>query len=78
MNNDFYIFIRNIEFKGHKIINVSFLISYCGENIREVIVEKLRAKKAIQSTWDFLTRNVANKIFLEKLKGSNFKQIEQH
>ena len=50
------------------LLNVSFLISNYGENIREVIVEKLRDNKAIQSTWDFLTRNVANKMFTEKLK----------
>ena len=28
VSNDFYIFIRNIEFKVRKILNVSFLISY--------------------------------------------------
>ena len=36
VNNDFYTFIRNIEFELRKILNVSFFISYCGENIREV------------------------------------------
>ena len=53
MNNDFYIFIRNIEFEVRKILNVSFLINYCGKNICEkliVIIEKLRDNKAIQST----------------------------
>ena len=34
VNNDFYTFIRNIEFELRKILNVSFFISYCGENIR--------------------------------------------
>ena len=68
VNNDFYIFMQNIEFEVSKILKVSFLISYCGENIREVIVEKLGDNKAIQSTWDFLTRKVANKMFTEKLK----------
>ena len=68
VNNDFYIFIRNTEFEVRKVLNVSFLISYCDENIHEVIVEKLRDNKAIQSSWDFLTRNVANKMFTEKLK----------
>ena len=68
VNNDFYIFIRNIEFEVGKILNVSFLISYCGENIRDVIVEKLRDNKAIKSTCDVLTRNVANEMFTEKLK----------
>ena len=60
--------MQNIEFEVSKILKVSFLISYCGENIREVIVEKLGDNKAIQSTWDFLTRKVANKMFTEKLK----------
>ena len=68
VNNSFYIFIWNIEFEACKILNISFLIPYCGENIREVIVEKLRDNKAIQSTSDFLTRNVAIKMFTEKLK----------
>ena len=58
----------NIEFEVHKILHVSFFISYCGENIRKVIVEKLRDNKALQRSWDFLTRNVANKMFTEKLK----------
>ena len=68
VNNDFYIFIRNIEFEACKILNISFLIRYCGQIIREVIVEKLRDYKAIQSTWDFLTRNVAINMFTGKLK----------
>ena len=68
VKNDFYIFIRNTESEVRKILNVLFLISYYSENIREVIVEKLRDNKAIQSTWGFLTRNVAKKIFTEKIK----------
>ena len=68
VNNDFYTFIRNIEFELRKILNVSVFISYCGENIREVIVDKLRDNKVIQSFWDFFTRNVTNKMFTENLK----------
>ena len=68
VNNDFYTFIRNIEFELRKILNVSFFISYCGENIREVIVDKMRDNKVIQSFGDFFTRNVTNKMFTENLK----------
>ena len=68
VNNDFYTFIRNIEFELRKILNVSFFISYCGENIREVIVDKMRDNKVIQSFGDFFTRNVTNKLFTENLK----------
>ena len=72
VNNNFYTFLRNIEFDVRRILNVSFLRSYCGKNIREVIVEKLRDNKSIQSSWDFLTRNVANIMFTEKLKNQIF------
>ena len=60
--------MRNIDFEVRNILNVLFLIRYYRQNVREVIVEKLRDNKAIQGTWGFLTRNAANKMFTEKLK----------
>ena len=56
MNNNFYTFILIIEFDVRKILNVSFLISYSRENIRGIIVEKLRDNYALKSNWDFIAK----------------------
>ena len=52
MNNNFYTLIPTTEFDVRKILNVSFLISYSRENIRGIIVEKLRDNDALKSNWD--------------------------
>ena len=56
MNNNFYTFILIIEFDVRKILNVSFLISYSRENMRGIIVEKLRDNDALKSNWDFIAK----------------------
>lgn len=56
VNNNFYTFILIIEFDVRKILNVSFLISYSRENMRGIIVEKLRDNDALKSNWDFIAK----------------------
>ena len=47
---------------------INFLIAYCGENVKEVILGKLNANSFIYNLWDTLTKDVCNKHLTENIK----------
>ena len=47
---------------------INFLIAYCGENVKEVILGKLNANSFIYNLWDTLTKDVCNKYLTENIK----------
>ena len=61
-------FVRGIENEVRKVLTINFMIAYCGEDVKEVILEKLNANPFIQNLWDTLTKDVCNKYLTEKLK----------
>ena len=64
--------MRKIESEVRKILTVDFLITYCGEDVKEEIMAKLNVNIAIQKLWESITKavyhNVGNKQFTEKLR----------
>ena len=64
--------MRKIESEVRKILTVDFLITYCGEDVKEGIMAKLNVNIAIQKLWESITKavyhNVGNKQFTEKLR----------
>ena len=68
VSDDFYMFVQGIENEVRKVLTINFLIAYCVEGVKEVILEKLNANPFIQNLWDTLTKDVCNKYFTEKLK----------
>ena len=61
-------FVRGIENEVKKVLTISFLIVYCCENVKEVILETLNPNAFIQNLWDTLTKDFCNKHLTEKLK----------
>ena len=71
-------FARCIENKVRKILIINYLIAYCGEDVKGVILEKLNANPFIQNWWDGLTKGISNKHLTEKLKlwKTNFEKLD--
>ena len=68
VSDEFYIFLQGIENEVRKVLPIDFLIVYCGEDVKEVILEKLNANPSIQNLWDTRRKGVCNKHLIEKLK----------
>ena len=68
VSDDFYMFVRGIENEVGKVLTINFMIVYCGEDVKEVILEKLNANPFIQNMWDTLAKDFCNKHLTEKLK----------
>ena len=67
-SDNFYVFIRNVENIARTVFNTSFMASYCGEDLRSVLLERFNESGLIQGGWDNLTRQFSNKQLTEKLK----------
>ena len=68
VTDEFYVFIRRLENVARVIFNKDFLICYCNENLRELLLKAFSESRLINSAWSVLTRHVANKDQAEKLK----------
>lgn len=68
VNDDFYIFIRRVENVGRKLLNKSLMVTYAGEDLRAVLLNKFNDSKLITLSWESLTRNVESDIMSNKLK----------
>ena len=68
VNDEFYIFIRRIENVARTILNRNLLVTYAGENLRTVLIEKFQKSKLINESWIQITRDIENSGSTEKLK----------
>ena len=73
VTDDFYKFIRKIEDTIQEVLNMKLIVAYAGENLRNVLLEKLKGKKNLNEDWDLLTSRLANKDLSEKIKVKIFK-----
>ena len=72
VSDEFYIFIRDVENLARTVLNNQILLSYCGEDLRMILLEKFNNGRFIDSSWCILTRNISNKQLTEKLKQKIF------
>ena len=68
VNDNVYIFIRRIENVARKLFNRDLLLSYCNEDIREVLLDDFSNSSLIDLSWTALTRKIENKDLCMKLK----------
>ena len=66
--DEFYIFIRNVENIARTVFNTSFIATYCGEDLRAILLKRFHDSGLIQGSWDNLTRTFSNKQVTEKIK----------
>ena len=71
VTDQFFLFIRNIETEVRKYLNLSLLQRYSGEDIREILQQKLEENSLIDNYWESLTRYLPS----EDLKKTLKKQI---
>ena len=68
VNEDFYIFIRRVERVARSVLNRDLLLSYNGEDLREVIMEKFLTSELLDKSWSSLTRNIESMELAETIK----------
>ena len=73
VTDDFYRFIRKIEYTVQEVLNMKLIVAYTGENLRNVLLEKLKGNKNLNQDWDLLTSRLSKKDLAEKIKVKIFK-----
>ena len=61
VNDQFFLFITYIETLVRKTLTFSFMKTYEGEDICEVLHEKLEGSNMINKLWESLTRYIPNR-----------------
>ena len=74
VNDEFFVFVRNIEFVARSIFNKQLLEKYSGEDLRDLLQRKFETDENIQSCWESLTKNFQEDAVLTTLKQSIFKK----
>ena len=47
---------------------MELIVAYAGDNLRNVLLEKLKEEKNLNEDWDLLTSRLTNKDLAEKIK----------
>ena len=68
VTDDFYKFIRKIKYTVREILNMKLIVAYAGENLRNILLEKLKENKNLSEDWDWLINRLIKKDFAEKIK----------
>ncbi|XP_066919034.1 uncharacterized protein [Clytia hemisphaerica] len=58
VNDDFYIFIRRVENMARTVLNSNLILNYKGEDLREVLLEKLNQNELVDLGWIALTKSI--------------------
>uniref|UniRef100_A0A7M5V9U8 C2H2-type domain-containing protein n=2 Tax=Clytia hemisphaerica TaxID=252671 RepID=A0A7M5V9U8_9CNID len=64
----FYVFIKRIEIAVREVLNVALIENYRGEDLRDLILEKLMKSTFIEGTWASLSRMILNEKLRAMLK----------
>ena len=67
VTDDFFLFIKLIELECRKILNINFLITYSGQDIRDQLCSKITNSELLQRDWDLLTKDLNNRLLCDKL-----------
>ena len=73
VTDDFYRFIRKREYTVQEVLNMKLIVAYAGENLRNVLLEKLKENKNLNQDWALLTSRLSKKGLAEKIKVKIFK-----
>lgn len=74
VNDEFYLFIKEIEIVVRSIFNAEFIATYCGEDLRSKLIEKLEYNTSIEMSWEALVKEVPHKKLAERLKMKIFEK----
>ena len=68
VTDNVYRFIVRVEIVARTILNTKLIATYAGEDLREIIIEKLDADPFVTIGWDSLVRDIENKKLCCQLK----------
>ena len=57
---NFFIFVRHVQSVARTVLNKSLMRDYCGEDLRDVLLEKFLKHDLIDKSWCSLTRYIEN------------------
>ena len=63
VNDNMFILIRQVENLVRNVLTLNFLKTYRGEDLREVINDKILESPLIQSGWSQVARNLGGNIY---------------
>lgn len=58
VNDDFFIFIRRIENVARSVLNSNLISNYKGEDLRDVLMNKLKKSELVDIGWESLTKKL--------------------
>ena len=65
ISDELYMFVRGMENEVTKVLTINFLIAYCGEDVRQVILEKFIGKQYPQNLAFLIQRTL--ELFARKI-----------
>ena len=71
VNDSMFVFVKRIEYAVRSILNINLISVYKGEDLRELIENKLLDNDSVNQIWDSITRYLPN----EQLKVVLFQEI---
>lgn len=74
VNDQFYLFVKEIELKVRSVLNNNLLVNYCNEDLRKVLTEKLSESQDIDLKWTELTRQISNLHLKQKMLKQIFRK----
>ena len=67
VSDQFYLFIRTVELVVRRVLNYNLIVTYAGENLREVLLSKLLKHEYVQTYWSTITRHIDNTVSKDTL-----------
>ena len=67
VSDQFYLFIRTVELIVRRVLNYNLIVTYAGEDLREVLLSKLLKHEYVQTYWSTITRHIDNKVLKDTL-----------
>ena len=67
VSDQFYLFIRTVELVVRRVLNYNLIVTYAGENLREVLLSKLLKHEYVETYWSTITRHIDNTVLKDTL-----------
>ena len=65
--DQFCLFIRTVELVVRRVLNYNLIVTYAGENLREVLLSKLLKHEYVETYWSTITRHIDNTVLKDTL-----------
>ena len=67
VSDQFYLLIRTVELVVRRVLNYNLIVTYAGEDLREIQLSKLLKHEYVQTYWSTITRHIDNTVLKDTL-----------